>query len=70
MSGPIETIRIGMMAGGDTEYVARVKRLLSMWQASGDVRIISMDDETAKIELINKAWARTFGGDGGAAWRP
>lgn len=56
----IETIRLAMMARGDTDYVTRIQRKLREQEVAGDIRIVFMDDEVAKIQCLNPAWVRVM----------
>lgn len=62
MSKCIEVIRIAMLADGDPLRVAQFQEMLREQEANGDIRILSMDDEIARTELLNPVWARVFGG--------
>jgi hypothetical protein len=65
---PIETLRLQMMANGDPLYLSRVQGLLREQEANGDIRIVFMDDEIARIQWLNPVWARVLSGaTGGAA---
>lgn len=63
----IQTLRLKMMARGDAGYVVRMQRMLREQEANGDIRIVFMDDEIAKIQYLNPVWARVLSSAEGAA---
>jgi hypothetical protein len=61
-SRPINTLRLQMMAKGDRLYLSRMQSMLREQEANGDIRIVFMDDEIARIQYLNPVWARVLSG--------
>jgi hypothetical protein len=67
-SRPVNTLRLQTLAQGDRLYLSRVQDLLREQEANGDIHILFMDDEIAKVQFLNPTWARVLSGaNGGAA---
>jgi hypothetical protein len=68
MSRPIDTLCLQSLAKGDPIYLSRMQGLLREQEANGDIQILFMDDEIARVQFLNPAWARVLSGaNGGAA---
>lgn len=53
-------IRLEMMARGDARYIGRMQAALRAEEANGDIFILYMDDEIARIVNRNPVWVRVL----------
>lgn len=60
MTDHIEIVRLSMMVDGDAEYLRRLQEGLRGQELIGNIRIVFMDDELAKIKFLNPALARAL----------
>lgn len=58
----IETMRIGMMSGGDPVAYQRYLAILHWRQDIGEIRIIDVTEEIATVEILDPRLARICGG--------
>ena len=65
MTDHIDIVRLSMISRGDDACLRRIQHGLRMQEEDGDIRIVFMDDEIAKIQFLNTALARVFSGNGG-----
>ena len=58
----IETMRIGMMSGGDPAMYEFYLSVLYWRQWTGEIRIIEVNEELATVEILDPRLARICGG--------
>lgn len=56
----IDTLCLQHLAQGDAVYLSRLQNLLREQEANGDISILFMDDEIARVQYLNPAWARVL----------
>jgi hypothetical protein len=64
---PIETIRIGMVAGGNPIKLARIQEHMREEERGGWYRILRMDDNEAVIQWLDARKMLILGAEAGNA---
>jgi hypothetical protein len=67
---PIETIRIGMVAGGDPERLASIQEHMRKEERGGRYRILRMDHNEAVIQWLDLRVMMVLGGEAECHDRP
>jgi hypothetical protein len=66
-TAPIETIRIGMVAGGDSDKLAQIQESMREEERGGWYRILRMDQNEAVIQWVDARKMLVFSREAGNA---
>lgn len=65
MNNRVETLRLYALSLGRPDSIKRLQEGLRQQEENGDIRIVYMDDDEARIQYINPTWARVLGSSRG-----